>query len=418
MGTRKQRTEEALRQKGLQKDKASKESGLLSQIVVDPPPGTCPPAKKRLAGDLCRVPCSILCIALRKVGVAQEEIEAAYNDADSLHQQNLLQLALPFVGVEDNAVAAGSTLRGMINAHAVTTRETYKSFVPIGTKAPAVLLEGVVSACEGNPHEAYLLYRKMLGWEKEMAPQIKQSAEETGLFHPDDDLPQIERRKLRWYPPTKTPPKLDDLVEPMGKGFQTGGRTKFPAIKSASPTQKSDKCWWGTRGNRHSKADDEADPPPARITREEAAARRGEEEKEDGFGDDHMARRMFKKNGEMQKVEVKKLSPQQMFGVIAQGRGSPQWQQLEALVRNNKYNEIEMALSEGLDPSLTDVVTGNTLLIVAVIHQQKRLSKLLIKSGANVNAKNLEGRCALHYAQAYEYGDMMGLLRKHGAHGQ
>ena len=58
---------------------------------------------------------------------------------------------------------------------------------------------------------------------------------------------------------------------------------------------------------------------------------------------------------------------------------------------------------------------GNTPLIVAAQQGHKRMAKLLCAAACNVNATNLAGNAALHYAQLYGHAELAEYLRRKGA---
>jgi len=58
---------------------------------------------------------------------------------------------------------------------------------------------------------------------------------------------------------------------------------------------------------------------------------------------------------------------------------------------------------------------GNTPLIVAAQNDRKRISKLLVKAGADLNAANVAGNAPLHYCYAYGHFDLAEFLERRGA---
>jgi len=58
---------------------------------------------------------------------------------------------------------------------------------------------------------------------------------------------------------------------------------------------------------------------------------------------------------------------------------------------------------------------GNTMLLLAAQNNSRRLIKLSLKHGGGVDAVNLKGNTALHYAMAYGYEECSKTLRKYGA---
>lgn len=77
---------------------------------------------------------------------------------------------------------------------------------------------------------------------------------------------------------------------------------------------------------------------------------------------------------------------------------------ISSLARHNKVAEIEVLVSQ-LDWNLPidyQDATGNTLLHVAAQNGNKRITKLCLRLGADINIQNFNGQTALHYA--YNYG--------------
>lgn len=67
----------------------------------------------------------------------------------------------------------------------------------------------------------------------------------------------------------------------------------------------------------------------------------------------------------------------------------------------------EALLDRGLPVDVRDDY-GSTLLTIASQNGNKRVSKLVMRRGANINARNLRGNTPLHYCHQYGYGDTLG----------
>ena len=78
-----------------------------------------------------------------------------------------------------------------------------------------------------------------------------------------------------------------------------------------------------------------------------------------------------------------------------------------SLARHNRYNEVEAMLERGV-PVNTQDKYGNTILSVACQNGLKRLAKLALRRGADINWKNMRGNTPLHFAYRYGYGDTLG----------
>jgi len=73
--------------------------------------------------------------------------------------------------------------------------------------------------------------------------------------------------------------------------------------------------------------------------------------------------------------------------------------------RYGKYAEIELLLLNGLDPDSKDEF-GNTILIIGAQNGNKRIVKLALKFGAQINMFNNMGNTALHFAKEFKYSEL------------
>ena len=90
---------------------------------------------------------------------------------------------------------------------------------------------------------------------------------------------------------------------------------------------------------------------------------------------------------------------------------------LISYVRHSKYAEIEEAINS---PEWTLAIdakdaAGNTLLHIAAQNGNKRVAKLCLRRGANVNEQNLNGQTCLHYCFAYGFEELAEYLMDKGA---
>lgn len=82
--------------------------------------------------------------------------------------------------------------------------------------------------------------------------------------------------------------------------------------------------------------------------------------------------------------------------------------------RHNKFAEIETLFIEGLNPDSKDQ-NGNTILIIAAQNDNKRIVKLALRYGAQINMQNSMGNTALHFASEYKYINISNYLIQKGA---
>lgn len=64
--------------------------------------------------------------------------------------------------------------------------------------------------------------------------------------------------------------------------------------------------------------------------------------------------------------------------------------------RHDRREEIERYLNRGIPVDIRDEY-GNTMLVTACQNNNKRMAKLLLRRGANINARNYRGNTPLHY---------------------
>jgi len=73
--------------------------------------------------------------------------------------------------------------------------------------------------------------------------------------------------------------------------------------------------------------------------------------------------------------------------------------------RHGKHRDVEGSLVGGFDPNYKDQF-GNTLFHVACQNGSKRIAKLAIKYGGDMDAQNIKGNTGLHFLFAYGYPDV------------
>jgi hypothetical protein len=90
---------------------------------------------------------------------------------------------------------------------------------------------------------------------------------------------------------------------------------------------------------------------------------------------------------------------------------------IASLCRHGKYADVEVNMnqSDWNVPIDYQDGAGNSLLHIAAQNGSKRLIKLCIRRGADLNLQNLNGQTALHFAYGYGYADQGDYLRGKGA---
>ena len=85
-----------------------------------------------------------------------------------------------------------------------------------------------------------------------------------------------------------------------------------------------------------------------------------------------------------------------------------------SFARHNKYQYLESLFEQGLNPDSKDE-HGNTILIIAAQNNNKRILKMALRYGAQINMQNVMGNTALHFAKEYQYDNIFKYLIQKGA---
>lgn len=85
-----------------------------------------------------------------------------------------------------------------------------------------------------------------------------------------------------------------------------------------------------------------------------------------------------------------------------------------SLARHGRYVELESLFLNGIDPDSKDSF-GNTILIIAAQNGNKRIAKMALRYGAQINMFNIMGNTALHFCNEYNYIDLAEYLISKGA---
>eukprot|EP00929_Paragymnodinium_shiwhaense_P063617 TRINITY_DN31786_c0_g1_i1.p1 TRINITY_DN31786_c0_g1~~TRINITY_DN31786_c0_g1_i1.p1 ORF type:complete len:1188 (+),score=241.89 TRINITY_DN31786_c0_g1_i1:126-3689(+) len=86
-----------------------------------------------------------------------------------------------------------------------------------------------------------------------------------------------------------------------------------------------------------------------------------------------------------------------------------------SFVRHNHYDAVEALIQQDTSVLGARDDAGNNLLHVAVQNNNRRMGKLLLKNGINVNDQNNTGNTALHYCYQYKFSALQDFLIANGA---
>jgi ankyrin repeat protein len=73
--------------------------------------------------------------------------------------------------------------------------------------------------------------------------------------------------------------------------------------------------------------------------------------------------------------------------------------------RHGHYKEVERILSLGVAVDARDQF-GNSALTVACQNGNKRIAKMLLRQGADINQQNSKGNSPMHYCFAFGYAEL------------
>jgi len=99
---------------------------------------------------------------------------------------------------------------------------------------------------------------------------------------------------------------------------------------------------------------------------------------------------------------------------VSRGEEWPDLRRVFSAARHGRYREVEQAFAMGFDPCSQDSF-GNTLFHIACQNCNKRMGKLAIKNGGNMDIQNCRGNTGLHFLFAYGYVDIAEYFVSKGA---
>ncbi len=93
------------------------------------------------------------------------------------------------------------------------------------------------------------------------------------------------------------------------------------------------------------------------------------------------------------------------------------FKQLSSYIRHGNYSEFELMLDEYDNSFPIDFAddVGNTLLMVSCQNGNKRMVKLCLRKGSDINKQNTNGNTSLHYAFGYGFSELGAYLISKGA---
>lgn len=86
-----------------------------------------------------------------------------------------------------------------------------------------------------------------------------------------------------------------------------------------------------------------------------------------------------------------------------------------SFVRHNRYEALEAIIQQEIEILSSKDESGNNLLHIACQNDHRRIAKMLLKNGIEVNAQNKKGNTPLHYCFQYKFSQLAEYLIAHGA---
>jgi ankyrin repeat protein len=79
-----------------------------------------------------------------------------------------------------------------------------------------------------------------------------------------------------------------------------------------------------------------------------------------------------------------------------------------SLARHGRITDVEKLLVMKTVPINTRDMNGNTIFMIACQNGLRRMAKLALRYGADINCQNYHGNTALHFCYAFGYGNTLG----------
>lgn len=90
------------------------------------------------------------------------------------------------------------------------------------------------------------------------------------------------------------------------------------------------------------------------------------------------------------------------------GISDPDIEDIFSFARHNRSHELEGLLDKGVPVDVRDH-HGNTVLSIACQNGLKRIAKIALRHGADLNTTNFRGNTPLHFCYKYGYGHSLGV---------
>eukprot|EP00943_MAST-04B_sp_MAST-4B-sp1_P006090 g6090.t1 len=107
------------------------------------------------------------------------------------------------------------------------------------------------------------------------------------------------------------------------------------------------------------------------------------------------------------RTTTKKESTIGKLGNTYGGASDEDIQAVLSAARHGRVQEVGAYLDQGVPVNIRDKF-GNTILAIACQNGLKKMAKLALRRGADINSRNYKGNTPLHFCFTYGYGDTLG----------
>ena len=104
---------------------------------------------------------------------------------------------------------------------------------------------------------------------------------------------------------------------------------------------------------------------------------------------------------------LENLGNQGNLGNTYGGASDEDIQAVLSAARHGRVQEVGAYLDQGVPVNIRDKF-GNTILAIACQNGLKKMAKLALRRGADINSRNYKGNTPLHFCFTYGYGDTLG----------
>lgn len=215
----------------------------------------------------------------------------------------------------------------------------------------------------------------------------------------------------------RVPPRFQKVRQNKVGGIGDSGRTR-PRARGSDSERNSDEEMPPMPASMATapKISQPQAPPPAQLQPMPTQPPRALYNKDDISSDPPSDEQRRKKSKDKPKDKpTRATSPEKLAFKKAASTAGPKIEAAFKHCRLGKYHEVELALQEGVQVDSRFGPDNNTMLLACAQNGQKRIAKLLLRNGADMNAPNDKGDTAMHLCYKFNYKELGEYLKSKGA---